>query len=70
MGRCSNYIKCCATCDNWAGPRKVDECNSSKVEFADGAKGACYEKVCSYDTDAVGNSSCDKWQKWKAFAKG
>lgn len=65
----TNSTKCCATCNNWAGERKL--LYSSSVETADpGVRGKCYANVfCSVTQGQCASDgfSCSKYQKWGAL---
>lgn len=65
----TNTTKCCATCANWAGPRKL-VLNSYVETESPGVRGNCYAGSSGGATQApaamMGNG-CPKYQKWAAL---
>ena len=58
--------KCCTTCANWAGFRKVHYSGAAETESIH-IKGKCYAGVFSSDSAgfvATAQRSCPKYQKW------
>ena len=64
----TNTTKCCATCANWGGPRKL-VLNSYVETESPGTRGKCYAGVPG---DAIPGPTamkayCPKYQKWAAL---
>ena len=61
--------KCCATCANWAGERKLIHSSACETATVD-VRGKCYANVFSSVTQghaAMSGTSCSKYQKWGAL---
>ncbi len=57
--------KCCATCANWAGNRKVDYAKTAVVDSV-GESGKCYCNVF-YNPHATQGTNCSKYSLWAAL---
>ena len=65
----TNTNKCCATCANWAGMRKL-VMNSYVEADSPNVRGKCYAGVSNCVTDgpcACEGFNCSKYQKWGAL---
>lgn len=61
--------KCCATCANWAGARKLVNNTYSETD-SPSSRGKCYAGVTGDATPgptAMAGTSCAKYQKWSAL---
>ncbi|MBR6549452.1 MAG: hypothetical protein IKT68_07930 [Clostridia bacterium] len=56
--------KCCATCANWSGDRKVNIHGSAETSGPN-AHGSCYIGAKS-NPNAAHGTTCNKYQKWPA----
>lgn len=67
MWSATSSTKCCATCANWGGERKVRAGNSGVETPTVGTRGKCYEGVftsCSQGHCDCDGRGCSKYRKW------
>lgn len=70
MWTATSSTKCCATCSNWGGDRKVT-CGGNAVETQHNyTQGRCYGgavESSSKGQNACQGFSCAKYKKWAAL---
>lgn len=60
--------KCCATCANWGGARKLMYNGATVDVSSPGDRGKCYAGTfCSVTAGPAAVISCPKYQKWAAL---
>lgn len=60
--------KCCATCVNWGGERKLRPGNSAVETESPGVRGACYErKLMTTLPGPCAYNQCPNYKKWSAL---